>query len=414
MTRLQPDAKFWSLPQSQRPIVSLSALAASEADQRSWWRDYAREPFFNGTGERLPPFLQNLLPEGPLRLHLAQLRGCQPDDHFDLLAMCGSDLPGNLYALPATLGRDAVARLVTQNHDALEMSVVATAVAQATSLSGVQPKLSVVLRGGRYVARTKDAAGVHLIAKLPTAEFALLPEVEALSLQLAGACGVAVCEARLAPMAELDADAPFVVREERSFLAVTRFDRAAGRRHLHAETFGQVLGVDPQSKYHGGSYALMAQVMLDTPGLGESAALELVRRLAVNELLGNYDAHLLNFALLYADPLAARLAPAYDVVAYAAYLSGHGHGLPFYDAAEPRQRLGPASVRGFSQQAGLLETLVQGAVRSVVKKASATWPALIASSALFDTQKTKLLKHLDSHPLINGYRARSGRAELPP
>ena len=135
-----------------------------------------------------------------------------------------------------------------------------------------------------------------------------------------------------------------------------------------------MLGIDPQNKYSGASYALMAQVMLETPGLGEAAALELVRRVAINDLLGNYDAHLLNFALLYTDPQVAQFAPAYDVVAYAAYLPGHGHALAFYDGGESRQRLGPAAVRGFCRQTGLLQPKVEAVVRDVVKKASATCP----------------------------------------
>lgn len=108
-----------------------------------------------------------------------------------------------------------LAGVVTQHNDALEMSVTADPLPDATSLSGVQPKLALVAQQGRYVARTKDAQGTHIIAKLPTVEYALLPEVEELSLRLAHAAGVDVCSAWLAPMEQIFAEQPFVLGESK-------------------------------------------------------------------------------------------------------------------------------------------------------------------------------------------------------
>ena len=89
-------------------------------------------PALNGTlssdparGWLLPAFFQNLLPEGPLRAHIAEKRGCSIHDHFELLAATGSDLPGDVQARPGDLSRGDIQRLITQNNDALEMSVVA-------------------------------------------------------------------------------------------------------------------------------------------------------------------------------------------------------------------------------------------------------------------------------------------------
>mgnify|MGYP003575784572 CR=1 FL=1 len=413
ITRLKPEPAYWSQPEDRRPVLSLSALTETEAEREAFWREYAVQPFFNGEGERLPPFLQNMLPDGPLRRHLAQIRQCALSDHFELLAACGTDLPGNVYAMPATLERWDVADLVTQHNDALEVTVTAEPVAGATSLSGVQPKLSLVEQGGRYVARTKGADGLHIIAKLPTVEYPLLPEVEELSLRLAAACGVDVCHAQLAPVGAIDADAPFILRQARSFLAVRRFDRIDGTRHVHAEDFAQVLGLDPDDKYTGATYGLMARVMLATPGLGLDAALELVRRLAVNELLGNYDGHLKNTSVLYPDGHRPQLAPAYDVVAYAAYLPGHGHALAFHEGAPPRQRLGPAALRGLCREAGLLQTRAERELREVVKRASQAWPALIAASALDAGQRRRLLEHFEGNPVGSRYPAGAARGRTP-
>lgn len=406
MTRLVPDERFWSIPETRRLLLSLASLAPNAAEEPTWWRRYDVLPFFNGAGERLPPFLQSMLPEGPLRRHLAQLRGCEPSDHFELLAMCGTDLPGNVYATPATLDRDRVAALVTQHHDALEMTVVDAPVAGAASLSGVQPKLGLVLESGRYVARTQDSQGLHIIAKLPTAEYPLLPEVEELSLRMAAACGVNVCTASLAPVSSIVSDAPLIDKSHRQFLAVTRFDRSGGKHHIHAETFAQVFNVDPEDKYTGATYGLLAGLALARPGLGEPAALEIVRRITVNELLGNYDAHLANFGLVYPDGNTPTLSPAYDVVAYAAYLPDRGHALRFHTGGQPRERLSPANVRGMCDEAGLLRPRAEAVIRDVVKRAEEKWPALIASSGIQEAQKARLLAHIDSNPLITGLRNR--------
>jgi serine/threonine-protein kinase HipA len=397
ITRLIPDAAFWR--DEAAPVLSWGA-ATQPGEREAFVRSYATVPFFNGSGTALPPFFQNMLPEGALRRHLAQLRGCALDDHFELLAACGTDLPGAVYAHPADVNVDATAEIVTQHHDAVEFSVIAEPLAQATSLSGIQPKLSLVAHGGRYVARTKDENGIHIIAKLPTVEYPLLPDVEDLSLRLAAAAGVQTCNAALAPLASIDTDVPFALGESRTFLAVERFDRRNGSEHVHCEDFAQILGVPPDMKYQyaGMSYGLIARVLMDMGG-GDAAVSELVRRIAVNELLGNYDAHLKNFGVIYRDGHTPELSPAYDVVAYAAYIQGRGHALPFARNTPTHARLGPATVRAFCNECGFAETLAGTVIRSVVKQAVQAWPDMIASSPILESQKQKLLAHFENAPI---------------
>jgi serine/threonine-protein kinase HipA len=411
ITRLKPDLAFWQSDAS--PVLSWAARTDTPEQRLALVRSYTTQGFFNGVRERLPAFFQNLLPEGPLRTHLVDLRGCAPDDHFDLLAMCGTDLPGNVWALPAQLTRHDVADIVTQQHDALEMSVVDMPVEGAVSLSGVQPKLALVLEGGRYVARTKihkrmgDDA-VHIIAKLPTVQYPLLPEVEELSLRMARVCGVDVCEASLAPLASIAQDIPFVIGQEAQFLAVRRFDRV-GQQHVHCEDFAQVLGENPWDKYRGAnaSYAAIALVLRDAMGLGDGAVHELMRRIMVNELLGNYDAHLKNFGVLYADGRTPALSPAYDVVAYSAYMAGRGHALKFTPNQPRHARLTPAVVRDFCNRTGLLEAPLKAVLKAVVVAAAKQWPAMIDGSQLLPQQKQSLTKHLLSNPAYAAMLKRS-------
>lgn len=416
LMRLQPDPDYWHDPDA--PVLSWGARQVDARERALFVADAAHQPFFNGRGERLPNFFQNLLPEGPLRKHLEQLRGCAPDDHLEILAMCGEDLPGNVVAMPLPEDREAMRKMVTQENDALEMSVIESPVAGATSLSGIQPKLGLVERGGRYVARTRDRSdGVHIIAKLPAVEYPLLPEVEELSLRLARVAGVDTCRAVLRPVSDiLPQDQPYTVEPGRQFLAVQRFDRGPGG-HIHCEDFAQILGIEPGDKYNDpqgrSSYAAMLITLGQGMGLGEDAMHELMRRLMVNEMLGNYDAHVKNFGVVYLDGRHPVLSPAYDVVAYAAYLQGHGHALKFFPGAPERAQIGPALIRDLCNLTGMLEAKLRKVLSDTVAKAVKAWPDMIGDSALQATQKTRLLQHFHAVPAVAAMMRRTARSAAP-
>lgn len=381
-----------------RPMLSLSFQAADPAQTPALLLD----PFSNilnspGNG-RLPAFFQNLLPEGVLRQHIAMERKCDENDHFELLAACGGDLPGNVYARPAKGGNELTARLVTQNNDSVEMTVIADPLEDGISLSGVQPKLALVKEGGRFVAARHLDSG-HIIGKLPTAQYDLLPQVEHLSLQLAEAAGVNICEATLESIDLIDNTGQFILGKSKQFLAVKRFDRDCPGR-MHAEDFAQVLSIDPQNKYKGGTYADIAAMMLAVEGLGEEAVLELMRRIAVSELLGNYDFHLKNIGILHHDDGRIELSPAYDIVAYCVYVRGSGHALRFSAGQKPREGLTPQQLRAFAIDIGMPEPKLRKEVSKVCQLALERWPAMIEKSDLLGDQKAKLLEHLYSRPMM--------------
>lgn len=445
VTRFVADTAF--AHQVAAPVVSAAYLADSPEDQAAFWTDVRGESL-NGrystqNGCLLPAFFQNLLPEGVFRDHVARVRGCDPKDHFEMLAACGGDLPGNIYARPVALSRDELANYVTQNQDALEMTVTADPMEQGVSLSGVQPKLGVIKQGERYVGRTKDH-DTHIIAKLPVVGQPFLPELEALSLQLAQAAGVTICEAYLEPLDSLAAEHGYDLGDadaRTQFLAVVRYDRAPGRR-IHCEDFAQVLGAMPEQKYQAASYLDVAAVMMAFPSLGEPAVHELLRRMAVNEMLGNPDMHLKNLGLIYRDGNTPELAPAYDIVAYAAYHPCHGHALRLMPAGmEPRRAsrprseaspltgsvdastistpgigtstgskalvkpaLSPAVLRAFCAQLRIPEKPAAKAVSDCVRAAHAQWPALISQAHLTPRQQQNLLAHFHAHPLVRSVR----------
>lgn len=398
------------------PCLSLSMLDTPAA-QAAVWADIGN-PLFNGNessryGSLLPAFFQNMLPEGVFRDQVAAVRGCQAFDHFEMLAACGLDLPGAVRAIPENLSPAEVARLLMNNREPIEIETVSSPMDDGVSLSGVQPKLGVLREGDRYVGRTK-LSDTHIIAKLPVVGYGKMPEVEDLSLRLAAIAGVATCHAELVPLAHLAMAHHYDLGDSDSqtkFLAVTRFDRSPAGR-IHCEDFAQIMGIQPEAKYST-SYLTVARLMIDTPSLGEPAVHELLRRLLVNELVGNPDMHLKNIGVRYRDGRTPELSPAYDVVAYAAFNARSGHAMhilpPMVDS-KPRIRvstpgaalagkplLTPAVLREFCATLGIPEKPAEKVLRDTAAKAVAHWPKMIAESGLTDHQKGRLARHLEGN-----------------
>ncbi|WP_343587212.1 type II toxin-antitoxin system HipA family toxin [Herbaspirillum sp.] len=396
---------------SGRPVLSQLYLAASEERTIAQLLDPTLAVNRGDGRGGLPPFFQNLLPEGQLRKHLVQRAGLPPDDEFGLLAYCGKDLPGDVSAVAEQLDDKRMGRLLGQGHDSYEMSSGQLPVPGGESLSGVQPKLALVQEGGRYVMRSKDRQGSHFIAKLPATDYPNMPQVEFSSLTLAAAAGVDVCRFALEPLSAIADHLPFGLRNDASrFLLVYRFDRDAptptGRRHM--EDFAQVTGTAPGAKY-AGTYAAIGMVLKERSARGVEDVFELLRRIKVNELLGNFDAHLKNFSLLYRTPQQAVLSPAYDIVAYAAYVGGNGHALNFVPEQKGKQLLTPAILRRLANIWEIPEPKLQAVLVETVERAMTQWPALIGELPFTGDQREKLLAHLDANASVAAWRRRAAR-----
>lgn len=395
----------------QRPILSLSFMAGDEAATQAQLLDPALASLAGAGQGKLPVFFRNLLPEGVLRKHLVSVGKLNRDDELGLLALCGADLPGDVAAVAETLSEAQLGRLITQSRDSYEMSSHQLPTPAAMSLSGVQPKVSLMREAnGRYVMRSKDGTGRHFIGKLPASDYANMPEIEHLSMELARAAGVNTCQTELLPLTAIADRLPFSLREDgRHFLLVHRFDRDADTptKRLHMEDFAQVLERSPDAKYEG-SYDEIGLILTELIEGGEDDVLELLRRIKVNELLGNADAHLKNFSLLYAGGAKQpRLSPAYDIVAYAAYLENTGHGLKFRRGQAKPGNLLPGVLRELSNVWRIPEKSLKDAVAQTVDAAMRTWPAMIAGADIDENQKGRLLRHIEANASVVAWRQRN-------
>jgi serine/threonine-protein kinase HipA len=417
--RFVADEAYARRPWDESDVLSESMRADQPQRQQSFWLDVTRPEFNAVPGSKgdyqLPPFFQNLLPEGVFRRFVADEAGVDALDHMGMIAACGKNMPGAVTAEWEDINPATLQRLITQNQDALEATVWAEPFQDALSISGVQPKIGVNKDGeGRFVGRTSlgDAA---IIAKLPSSEYARMPQLENLGMTLAGLAGVDVCQFELAPMAALSAPHRYDLGEEFSgqFLAVTRFDR---KQHIkvHFEDFGQVFGKPPEQKY-AESYLAIAAVLLDLPRCGEAAVHELLRRIEVNELLGNADMHLKNLGLLYRDRQHAELAPAYDITSTLLYNGARGHALMLLPGAgkqQPGPLFSPSRLQDFCNRLGIQVAGAAKVVRDVAAEAAQRWLAPIRASGLTPRQKLQLLTYMSGHPHLLQAIRRLRRPEL--
>lgn len=162
-----------------------------------------------------------------------------------------------------------------------------------TSISGVQPKVMISTESRGTVLYP------NLIAKTGDEEYPRLAENEFICMSLAKACGLPVAD--------------FWLSDNKELFIMERFD-IQGDKRLAMEDFCVLSGKTADHKYSG-SYETGGKIV--SLYTRDQSQVELYWRYVLFScMVGNGDAHLKNFSLLYktGDNSSARLSPLYDVV----------------------------------------------------------------------------------------------------
>jgi serine/threonine-protein kinase HipA len=404
--RFVPSERFKAA--AGQPTLSLSLAIPGEPAIAAAIFANAFHPALYNTDGQLPPFFAGLLPESELRRRLENTRHNPEDrDDFGVLAAAGADLPGAVVVTPPADPHDIpeYARTfgATGGADNLESAVTEGAAEGAASVSGVQNKLalSTMQKGKRYTMPGHGKLS-DIIAKLPARNDDSQIFNEYVAMRLAKAAGVEVAECEPMPVAALDI--PGVGEAAgmaKSFLAVERYDRIDNVR-VHAEDACQVLGRMPRAKYGKVEHfqALVAILNRLSPKGVEDVRQFFVRQ-AVNTLIGNSDAHLKNFSVLYVDRKLPQLTPAYDIVCVAALPGFAGHGTNVaIDRMQRAQTLDDYKMT--ARASGVAERIVTAAVKSAVSAARATWPQLLEELPTPAGMKQIVLERIATLPLARG------------
>lgn len=269
----------------------------------------------------LHPIFQMNLPEGyvleQLRNRLAKTVKVDP---MLLLALSGSSAPiGRVFVssdqindlihrnTPPSTGENLHEILAWDGVEDLFVELVDRYILRA-GISGVQPKVLVPEKPQtpeqKFTSRTND-----LIIKSGRDEFPGLAINEYLCMSIARDAGLPV--------------PPFYLSHNHKLFIMRRFDRDEHLNPLGFEDMTTLMGLTAEQKYTK-SYAAIAKAVrvFCAPAHQRSSLDQLFDSVALSCIVGNGDAHLKNFGVLYSDPvkLDTRLAPAYDIVNTTAYI----------------------------------------------------------------------------------------------
>ncbi|MEX1197844.1 MAG: type II toxin-antitoxin system HipA family toxin [Pseudohongiellaceae bacterium] len=340
--------------------------------------------------QRLHPVLSNLLPEGALRDFLAQALKIHTDNEFELFVHLGQDLPGALVA--TAIEPAAIPDYVFD--ETTRASAVKPRVHNGEkrfSLAGVQMKFSMQERDGRYQMAETGALGDWII-KTPSTLHRQVPLNEFTAMRLAGLAGVNTPDIRLVDVEKLENLPAINLPGEEHAFAIRRFDREDGKR-IHMEDFAQILVKYPADKYRSANYQQIARVLYQFSGDGLGDVQQLARRLLVNILLANGDAHLKNWSVIYPDTVTPSLSPAYDIVTTRVYMGDErefalnlGKGKNWYSASLDQFKYwaGRADIPWRAIRPHLLDTM---------DKARSDWPGALKDLPMDDAHKTGLIAH---------------------
>jgi serine/threonine-protein kinase HipA len=375
-----------------RPVMSL--LFARPGDE------VATEALMRGDKHRishvkLPSFFSNLLPEGGMRRQVAAALKVHEDREFDLLKVLGGDLPGSLVATPADTPNDMLA----MHKGGQWAAAPALADEIKFSLAGVQLKFSLLREGDRFSVPLSGGLGNYIL-KPPTATFEALPRNEYAMMLLAREVGIDTPDVMLVPVANVDSRLAGHLAAEKHAYAVRRFDRTANGR-VHIEDLAQALGARPTEKYGFTNYETLARVLMAYSERGFEDVLEMTRRLAFNLVMGNGDAHIKNWSLIYNNPTRPRLAPAYDLVATIAYTKNDDTVAMNMGGVKRFAEITMDTFRRFAERIGMPENLVVDTAAETIDEIRRHWEAIADEASLPDWMVEKIRAHHGGLQLVS-------------
>ncbi|MES2071715.1 MAG: HipA domain-containing protein [Pseudomonadota bacterium] len=389
---------------ARRPTLSMS-LTVPGRDELT--REILQNPFdpalYQERGE-LPAYFAGLLPEGDLRKRLAGTRKDARDtDDFGILAAAGLDLPGAVKVIPADLDKlTATARAigVTGGSDNLEISVPEQAAEGAASLSGMQDKLalSTAHKGQRFNLPIKGKLS-DVIAKLPTRQDDAQIFNEYTAMQLARMAGVNIAPCSVRAISDIAMpELVLALGADKHFLAVDRFDRTPDGA-VHVEDACQLQTLMPIKKYADAKYFVALLKILDRLSVrGIEDIRQFFIRQTVNALLGNSDAHLKNFSIIYHNGILPELSPAYDIVCVSALPGFAGFVTNVaIDARQQQQTL--QTYKDIAAQAGVSARIAVAAVRDTVELARTLWPQALKDLPAPPAVDAEIRRRLQKLPL---------------
>ena len=322
------------------------------------------------SAERTAGFFEGLLPEGFTRRTVAQWMQVDEGDYLSILhglgreclgALCitedGETVDASYEKISEKQGQDLAAEGVTKSAELVMNSHLSlTGASGKVGLYFDQPTNAWYLPHG-------TAPSTHIVKQSHIRLEAIVTN-ERLSLMTAARCG-------------LDIPQSFIIntgtgQEHEVLFATRRYDRDLASAsasvsglprpyRLHQEDFAQAMGIPATQKYEQGARGYMRgmfELLRKYSSDPVTDQLKLWDTIVFNYLIGNTDAHIKNFSLLYGKDLRRiRLAPAYDIVSTVIYEQSTRNMAFSIGEAKALDDISRDSFRAAAREAGLGERM---------------------------------------------------------
>jgi serine/threonine-protein kinase HipA len=375
--------EYWETP--HRPV-----LGQIFEDRGASWRPSQRVT--------LPNWFSHLLPEGSIRAAVAESLHVNAAREFFLLSRIGlDDLPGAVRVVPG----ENVAELHAPEefgHEGEEVSQDEAIL--KFSLAGIQPKFSVYEKDQRGLTIPARGQAGNWIVKLPDGRpgFDAVPEAEFGSLELARAIGISVPDTKLIPVQDIEGLPTWAYRNPGNAFAIQRFDRSANNGRIHAEVLAQIRDIPTTNERYKYSRANFETISSLISGIcGKEALGEVLDRIVLNVLLGNGDAHLKNWAVVYPDSRIPQLSPLFDVLPTVLYIPDDDLG-PNLNGSKNFFLVNLESFDKIARRSGWETSAARTRVSDSVHRIANNWSIL--KEFMTHEQYLTLTKRRDSLPLL--------------
>jgi len=252
-------------------------------------------------------------------------------------------------------------------------------------------KFSMKEKDGRYNLSKGDVLG-DWIVKTPSTKHKDVPVNEYTAMKLAELVGVDIPEIKLVELNKLDNLPQINLPDEKLAFAIKRFDRDDYVR-IHMEDFAQVLVKYAHEKYNSANYEQIGRIIYGYSGDGLADAQQFARRLLVNILLANGDAHLKNWSLIYSDKITPRLSPAYDIVTTRVYIDGEQNFALNLGKTKDWYDVSLANFQLWADRAEIPWRVIRPHLDDVMEIARNVWREAIKNLPMNEAHKQKLKDH---------------------
>ena len=159
------------------------------------------------------------------------------------------------------------------------------------------------------------------------------------------------------------------------------------------EDFAQVLVKYPHNKYDSANYEHVGKVLYEYSGDGLADAQQFARRLLVNILLANGNAHLKNWSFLYQDQVTPRLSPAYDIVTTCVYMDDETKYALNLGKMKEWFSVTENNFQHWADKSEIPWRAIKPHIDDTMEKVRSFWPQALQELPMDDTHKNKLKEH---------------------